>query len=209
MVIGDTFAYGHIPKTGGDAVHAWLSQVDGLQVDPTDEARKHQFFWHRAVRRDLYVLSIRRLPDWALSYLHELSNHPDSARHYGIPPDDTLRPEHAFLLRPDEYLLQHQAGGREIGVWLRMEHLFNDVVRFIGEHIRPVTPGLKRRLLAAPTKGQRNYDHDIHTFFTTEQIAALYAQFPVWAAVEMKVYGGLHMQKRSSVRRPPLRRMAA
>src|SRR5580704_4091039 len=119
MVIGDTFAYGHIPKTGGDAVHAWLSQIEGLQVDSTEEARKHHFFWHRSIRRNLYVLSIRRLPFWALSYLHELANHPASAQYYGIPPDNTVRPENAFLLRPDDYLTQHQVGGREIGVWLR------------------------------------------------------------------------------------------
>src|SRR5205085_2345539 len=116
-------AFGHIPKTGGDAVHAWLAQIDGLQVDPVTEARKHEFFWQRDVSRVVYVLSVRRLPFWALSYLHELALHPAAARHYGLPPGDTVRPEHAFALRPDEYLRQHRVGGREVGAWLRTEHL--------------------------------------------------------------------------------------
>lgn len=209
MVIGKTFAYGHIPKTGGDAVLAWLAQIDGLEIDSVAEARKHQFFWERDIRRNLYALSIRRLPHWALSYLQELHFHPASARHYGLPPGDTVRPEHAFALTPDEYLLKHQRGGREIGAWLRMECLFDDVVQFIEKHIRPITPELRERLSAIPTKGQRNYDHDIDAFFTPEQIAKLYARNPVWSAVEAKVYGGLYAQDRMFGDQLGMRRFAA
>jgi hypothetical protein len=209
MVIGDTFAYGHIPKTGGDAVHAWLAQIPGLEVDPICENRKHQYFWHRGVRRDLYVLSIRRLPFWALSLLHELGSHPDVSREYGIPPGDTVHPEYALLLKADECLIQHQAFGRPIGVWLRMENLFDDLVRFIGEHVRPVTPDLLRRLQSVRTKGQRNYNHNVDAFFTADQIAELYAKFPVWTAIEKKVYGSLYVHGASSNDQAPPRRMAA
>jgi hypothetical protein len=196
MVIGESFAYGHIPKTGGDAVHMWLAQIEGLQIDRIDEASKHHFFWQRPIRRDLYVLSIRKLPFWALSYLHELTHHPAAAQHYGIPIQDAVRPEHALRLTPDHYLLQHQSGGRKVGVWLRMEHLFDDVVWFIEEHIRPVTFDLRRKLMAVSTKGQRNYNHDVDSFFTPEQIAELYARFPVWAAVEKQIYGELYQPAR-------------
>jgi hypothetical protein len=206
MVIGPTFAYGHIPKTGGDAVHAWLALIEGLEVDPVSEARKHHFFWERGVRKDLYVLSIRRLPGWALSYLQELAYHPAAARYYGLPPGGSARPEHAFALRPDDYLLQHQQGGREIGVWLRMEHLFDDVLRFIGDHIRPVTPEFRSRLAAVPTKGRRDYDHDVRAFFTPVQIAGLYARNPVWSAVETRVYGSLYGQESPGGPPEPCRR---
>ena len=171
MVIGEKFAYGHIPKTGGDAVHAWLSQIDGLEVDPINENRKHECFSMRGIRRDIYVLSIRRLPFWALSLLHELAVHPDVSRAYGIPPGNTVRPEHALLLKADECLEQYQSFGRTVSVWLRMEHLFDDLVQFINEHIQPVTPELRRRLLAVRTKGQRSYNHDVDAFFTPDQIA--------------------------------------
>lgn len=208
MVIGDTFAYGHIPKTGGDCVHAWLSQLEGVEVDSITEPRKHQYFWNRGVVRDLYVLSIRRLPFWALSFLHEVSRYPDVCREYGIPPGKAVRPEHAFLLKADEILLQYQAFGRPIGVWLRMEHLFDDVVQFIDEHVQPVTPELHQRLLAVPTKGQRSYNHNIHAFFSAKQIDALYAKFSVWATVEKMVYGSLYSANGSSDARPTPR-MAA
>ncbi len=209
MIIGDTFAYGHIPKTGGDAVHAWLSQIDGLQIDPIVKSLKHDFFWQRAIRRSRYVLSIRRLPFWALSYLQELASHPAAARDYGIPPDDTVRPEYAFLLRPDQYLQQHQAGGRPISVWLRMEHLFDDVIQFIDRHVQPMTPELLQRLSSVPTKGRRNYDHNIHSFFSADQIAELYATFPEWSAIERKVYGSLYGQSTYSGVESEPRRMAA
>jgi hypothetical protein len=207
MVIGETFAYGHIPKTGGDAVHAWLALIDGLKVDPISEARKHHFFEERGIVKPLYVLSIRRLPFWTLSYLHELAIHPNSARYYGLTPGDTVHPECAFALRPDDYLRRHMVGGREIGVWLRMEHLFDDVLGFIGRHVRPMTPQLRLKLEAVPTKGKRNYNHDIDNFFTPAQITGLYARFPLWAAVETKVYGGIFGD--SSAERPQPRRLAA
>jgi hypothetical protein len=205
MILGDTFAYGHIPKTGGDAVSAWLSQIEDFDVDPVHLPCKHDFFWQRGIRRDLYVLSIRRLPFWALSYLHELAEHPAAAREYGIPHDDPARPEHAFLLRPDEYLRQFQAGGRTIDVWLRMENLFDDVLHFIENHIRPVGRELERRLAAVPTKGRRNYNHDALNFFTPRQVAALYAAAPLWSAVEMMVYGGLYSRFENAPALPPRR----
>jgi hypothetical protein len=209
MVIGDTFAYGHIPKTGGDAVHAWLSQIEGLEVDSVNENRKHECFSTRGVRKDLYVLSIRRLPFWALSLLHELAVHPDVAREYGIPPGKTVRPEYALLLKADECLVQYQSFGRPVGDWLRMEHLFDDLVGFINEHIQPVTPELRRRLLAVRTKGQRGYNHNIDEFFTAKQIAQLYATFPIWAAIEKKVYGSLYAHGEASAEQSGPRRMAA
>ena len=209
MVIGDTFAYGHIPKTGGDAVHAWLAQIDGLEVDPINENRKHECFSTRGIRRDIYVLSIRRLPFWALSLLHELAVHPDVARAYSIPPGNTVRPGHALLLKADECLEQYQSFGRPVSIWLRMEHLFDELVHFINEHIQPVTPELRRRLLAVRTKGQRSYNHNVDAFFTPNQIGQLYARFPVWAAIEKQVYGSLYGERGLSGDQSEPRRMAA
>jgi hypothetical protein len=144
-----------------------------------------------------------------LSYLHQLAFHPDSARHYGIPPHDTVQPEHAFALTPDEYVRQHQRGARKIGVWLRMEHLFDDVIHFIAGHIQPLTPELYDRLSAVPTKGQREYNHNVLDFFSAEQIAALYARNPLWSAIEKKVYGELYMQDRAKWRELGMMRAAA
>ncbi len=193
MVSGETFAYGHIPKTGGDAVHAWLSQFPGLQVDPVNEGRKHDFFWERQVHKRIYALSIRRLPCWALSYLHELAFHPRAAQHYGIPPSDPVRPHFAQLLTPDRYLREHQKGNRRISVWLRMENLLDDLIAFIEEHIQPVTPQVRGRLQSVHTKGPARYDHNVDAFFTPEQMAALYARNPIWSAVEQQVYGSLYV----------------
>ena len=85
-----------------------------------------------------------------------------------------------------------------------MEHLFDDTLRFIADHIQPITPKLRQRLSVVPTKGQRGYDHDIHAFFTPDQIIALYAKNPAWSAVEMKVYGGLYGQPGSLEMKKPL-----
>ncbi len=192
MIIGDKFAYGHIPKTGGDAVRAWFRQLANVHVDSARDPRKHDFFWRRDLSKDVYALSIRRLPSWALSYLHELMIHPAAAREYGLPPGETVRPEHAFALRADQYLLRHQMFGHKVEEWLRMEYLFADVIRFIDRYVEPVTLLLRFRLSNVWTKAARHYDHRVDSFFTSAQIADLYARNPAWTEVEQAVYGSLY-----------------
>lgn len=191
IIIGAKFAYGHIPKTGGDAVHQWLSLFPDLLIDSTADPAKHNFFWERNVRRDTYALSIRRLPMWLHSYLHELKYHRHAAEFYGIPPDDTVRAEHAFRLTPDRYLNSHQKDDRVVTEWLRMECLFDDTLAFIDKYIEPVSSELLSRLELVVTKSPREYDHDPFSFFSHAQVVELYERNPVWSDVERKIYGGL------------------
>ena len=198
MIIGERFAYGHIPKTGGDAVRSWFARIPGHQVDDASNPHKHDFFWERRVSKPIYVLSLRRLPNWALSNLHQMAFHPDVARLHGIDPSCGLQPEHAFLLRPDEFILGHQSGGRTISVWLRMEYLFDDVIRFVDRHVQPMTPEWHLRLQQIPVKGPHQYDHNVDAFIGAEKIRALYDAFPIWTSVERAIYGHLHGEAASA-----------
>src|SRR5690242_15301969 len=84
MVIGERFAWAHLPKTGGDATQAMLRAVPGLVrlADPADSHDKHLPFWARGdeVAGLLLVMNIRRLPDWTLSVARHKARagaHPD------------------------------------------------------------------------------------------------------------------------------------
>jgi hypothetical protein len=71
MVIGERFAWAHLPKTGGMATERMFRLFPALIVfaDPDDTDEKHATF--RARRRmlngKLLAMNLRRLPFWVLS----------------------------------------------------------------------------------------------------------------------------------------------
>ena len=84
MVIGETFAWGHLQKTGGDATWELFRLFPQLVefADPRNIEDKHASFAERAeqVRGKLLVSNIRRLPTWTLSWAQHrarLSRRPD------------------------------------------------------------------------------------------------------------------------------------
>ena len=84
MVIGDRFAWAHLPKTAGDATHGMLSRRPrpGAFADPPDSNDKHLPFFAREseIVGKLLVMNIRRLPAWTLSGAHHQAAH-------GVHPD--------------------------------------------------------------------------------------------------------------------------
>ena len=84
MVIGEGYAWAHLPKTGGDATLAMFRLFPDLVefADPDDTNDKHTQFHSRArlIRGKLLVMNFRRLPSWVLSRALHVSRrgiHPD------------------------------------------------------------------------------------------------------------------------------------
>src|SRR6266542_4333678 len=79
MVIGERFAWAHMPKTAGTATVAMLHACDGLVrfADSPEGADAHSTFADRRELVDgkLLVLNLRRLPSWVLSRAHYVSLH--------------------------------------------------------------------------------------------------------------------------------------
>jgi len=92
---------------------------------------------------------------------------------------------------PDRYILDFtNQGERKIDHWFRMECLLNDLIVFVGRYIELPRKTVKRlRLLE--TKKSEPYNHNVHSFFSPDEIEQLYCNNPLWRDVEMKWYGGL------------------
>ncbi len=209
MVIGERFAWAHLPKTAGDATHAMLVAVSGLAVfaDPPDSNDKHLPFFAREaeIAGRLRVMNIRRLPAWALSGAHHRAA-------YGVHPDYRPGP----LETPDQMASRTDAddllrwmtdhGRLAVERWLRAERLQDDVLALLGE-LGVLTAEVGERVLAVGRVNVGSYDRDLSRWFTPEQIHRLYARNPEWARVERLVYGALldlpAPASRRSVDRPP------
>jgi len=192
MIIGKTFAWGHVPKTGGDATLARFRLFPELilHADASDTNDKHHPFHFRPEQTEgkQLVLNIRRLPAWNLSHaLHEARA--------GLYPDYRPLPLATAEEIAERSLADHVLGdftnlGRvSIDRWLRMEHLDEDVLAFVGE-LADVSEARRSAVLAIGSVNAYQYNRDFWRWFTPQQVARMYEHNPVWASIERRVYGG-------------------
>jgi hypothetical protein len=188
VVIGKTFAWGHIPKTGGDATLALFRLFPEVIVfaDDVTANAKHAYFPAREgqLAEKTLMLNIRKLPDWILSWAHQ--------RHRGapgFPPEKLATPaEMAEWDIADQMLAAHTDNGRlTIGRWLRMEFLKEDFLSFISE-CTDVSEANKAAIESAPKINLMRYDHDTDRWFSDAQMARLRERNPRWSALERRLY---------------------
>ena len=193
MVIGQGFAWAHLPRAAGTATLEMFELFPDLieHADPAESKHQHATFSQREERvaGRLLSLNIRRLPEWVLSRAHRVAM-------FGVEPDyvPAAMSSPRDLARstvPDERLTQFTDGGR-FGVdrWLRVEHLAEDFLGLIAE-FREVDPADRKQVEAVPQVNAIEYDHDVSHWFTPAQIREMYSRNPRWTALEERVYGDL------------------
>jgi hypothetical protein len=190
MVIGDTFAWGHLQKTGGNTTLEMFHLFPDLVrfADPRNTEAKHSSFGDRnhLVRGKYLVANIRRLPPWALSWSQHLA-HPK--REKPIPMASPHQMAHSSIA--DRFLLRLTNERRfRVDRWLRMEALTDDFLDFV-EELTDVTEDQKKQIFSLHPMNAINYDREVGHWFTKKHVASLYENNPVWASVEREVYGGL------------------
>jgi hypothetical protein len=193
VVIGKTFAWGHLPKTGGDAT-AEMFRVFGDLVefeDPPDSDDKHTLFRDRAkqVAGKRLLLNFRRLPEWVLSRAHHVNRYGLAPEYKPLPMDSPQQlAESSF---PDYRLATFtDSGSLEIDTWLRIDTLPEDFLAFVSE-LRDVTDEERTRVIELGRVNEGNYDRELSHWFTAEQMRTLYGSNPTWAAIEERLYGNL------------------
>jgi hypothetical protein len=194
MVIGERFAWCHMQKTGGDATLQLFQLFPDLVVhaDARNVQSKHTPFAEREheSRGKLLACNIRRLPAWLLSWDQHHS------QHRSVDPDGTpvlmSSPQQvAERARGDRRLAHFTGGGRfRIDRWLRMEQLGRDFISFISEFTN-LTEDQRHDITSYPPVNMLDYDHELEHWFTPAQVRLMYANNPVWASLEERLYGDL------------------
>jgi hypothetical protein len=189
-VIGEQFAWAHLPKTAGTATAAMFGVFDDLliSIDSPEGADAHITFRERErqIAGKRLVMNIRRLPAWVASRANYVSRH-------GVHPDFEPIPvpsadELADSSLPDERLALFTDGGRfAIDHWLRAESLADDLLGFVAE-LRTVTDSERVRVRAVGPVRALDYERDVSRWFTPAQVERLYQRNPAWAALEARLY---------------------
>jgi hypothetical protein len=197
MIIGPTFAIGHIPKTGGDALHAWCDALQDrrLDVDSPLSPLKHLSFADRSDchGRQRYVLTLRRLPEWTLSYLQETTFHATEQLRWDFQEaGESLRPSAALLQPYADIRLAELRKDWTVTDWLIAgDSLLDQLQRFLEQHYRPLTAEEKAAMSGALVKPPRMYNRDVRSWWTRREIEQIYRLNPTWSAIENMIYGGL------------------
>jgi hypothetical protein len=194
MVIGERFAWAHLPKTAGSATTQLFRLFPELIVfgDFGESNDKHTPFSKREpqIGGKVLAMNFRRLPFWVLSRAQHVARwgvYPNYEP-IAMPTPDELS-ESPF---PDSRLSVYTDGGRfPIDRWLRTESLTEDFLAFISEFTE-VTDERRASVVALGPVNAHEYDHSIERWFTPAQIATMYERNPDWAALERGLYGGLY-----------------
>ncbi len=180
MVIGKSFVWGHLGKTGGNTTLRLFQLFPELieYADDISSLGKHETFSVRPVAGKARVLNIRRLPSWVLA----LSAH--RARNDGRPMASSE--QMAESTEPDRYLGGFLQGG-EIAHWLRVEYLKEDFLDLISQYTE-VSEARRLAVQRLRSLNRANYDRDLAHWFSDSQIAVMHENNPLWAEVEQRVY---------------------
>jgi hypothetical protein len=194
MVIGERFAWAHLPKTAGMATAKLFRLFPELIVfaDPDDTNDQHTPFSARfeEIQGKLLAMNFRRLPGWVLSRAQHVSRwgvHPDYKPIPMDPPEtlaDSPFPDSRIKIFTDE-------GRIRIDRWLRAESITDDFLAFISE-FTDVTDERRRQVEEIGPVNTHDYDKDVSNWFTPDLIERMYAANPVWATLEREIYGDVY-----------------
>lgn len=192
MVIGERFAWGHLPKAAGEATRAMFLNVPDLVqfADPSGSWEAHKTFAQRSdeVTGKLLALNIRRLPAWLLSREQHRAR-------WGVHPENRPMPmpssaEMASSTLPDERLGGFVNGEFAVERWLRAEHIVDDFLAFAADFTE-LSDETSDRIRNMGRINFNVYNRSLDNWFTPDQVRELYACNPLWSEVEERVYGDL------------------
>lgn len=192
MVIGERFAWAHLPKTAGMATARLFNLFPDLLVfaDPEDTNDMHIPFSQRSeqLQGKVLAMNLRRLPVWVLSRAQHIARHGIHPDYEPIPMDPPeVLAQSSF---PDSRIEIYTDGGRiRIDRWLRAESIADDFLAFISEFTE-VTPDQRQQVHDLGPVNTHDYDKDVRSWFTPDLIERMYAANPVWAGLELEIYGG-------------------
>ncbi len=192
MVIGERFAWAHIPKTGGDSTHLLFREIDTGSFRFVNGPEKHNSFRQEGVAGLNRVANIRRLPSfiksWAVHYSQHSKWNPGNA-------DKPYTREQLLnglvwwlepyttdwkLVKIDEVVFDYYELDT-VYQWIRTEFLLQDFRQVMVNYID--VSDMKEMTI----KNQGSYQKKIH--FSRNELKQIYTNCPRWRALEERVYG--------------------
>ncbi len=195
LIIAKDWVWLHFPKCAGTKTeHLLMENFSGLDDIHFDPINQKNVIWHHGIQeRETYdpdfslgdrkvICAIRRLPDWLLSRVHFEAARPP----HRIPTREMFAAGRFYEItgfNNSADAVVRKFSRPRVDHWLRAEHLAKDLQAFFGPDFRVDDRKLN--------SNRFSYIRDWNFWFTPDELQRLYAENPVWAAIEEKLYGSL------------------
>ncbi len=194
MVVGEKFAWAHIPKTGGDSTNLLFRGVDDGSLRFIDGPEKHNSFRQEGIAGLNRISNIRRLPSLLKSWAVHYSQH--SKWNTGNEDKPFTRKQllqglvwwlepYASdwqLVKIDEVIFDYYELD-SIYHWIRTENLLVDFRQIMSVYINV------SKLDDGFMSNQGSYQRKIQ--FSRSELKQIYNSCGRWAQLEEKVYGNV------------------
>ena len=192
MIIGDSFVWLHLPKTGGTSCARLFRSlgIESLTVDDDESDRKHDSLDMRTKIKEFspgnkqVFITSRRLPAWLLSDWHH------KRVFMGLDlPFDPVKSGLFYSLRlggvwvSADFWLSYFRVTPEMKA-VRLEYLEEDANRLIHPLLPEGTP-----TLSFEHKNSNNYSRCLGDYLTRRDLSRIYSNNPSWKEWEIEVYG--------------------
>jgi hypothetical protein len=192
MIIGPSFIWLHLPKTGGTSTARLFRElsVENIIVDDDETDSKHDSWSIRFTESDLDIdtkkafITLRQLPAWLISDWH----HKTFSMGLELP-FEPVRSGLFYSLRlggtwvAADYWL-HYFEIEKCDAVIRLEHLEEDANR----HIHPLLPeGVPK--LRFSYHNAKQYTRRLSRYLNSTDIKRIYDNNPFWKRWENKAYG--------------------
>jgi len=199
MIIGEDFIWIHFPKCAGTFTERLLRKHYGgdpeMTFDPLEPGKK---IWHDSVlkrekttgidlSRKMVICNIRRLPYWIISrvkYEEARSGHLATREMYK---GGLVYEQDGSVYKANRLINFYTL--RKVDYWIRVEYLAEDFYRCFGRYLDVVSriSGDEFSTIINSTGGDARLD----TWFGEGDLERLYSSNPIWAQLEMELYGNL------------------
>ena len=202
MIQGRDFIWQHVPKCAGHTVEMALrAGLLGRRDVKFDPRFPEYIGWHDGLRsragRDpefnadgkTIISGFRRLPHWLLSRVHYEASRPP----HRCATREMVR-RGAYFEQTGEVwtadgLLEGYVCAEHPQKWIRVEYMLEDFRAAFSGEIGARMPAAEWQLRRVRNPTQIRYLEAVEFHFTPEDLVALYATNPIWAALERTLYG--------------------
>lgn len=199
MIIGKNFLWLHFPKCAGTETNRvlkkYFSSNPEIHFDKIDHAN---VIWHQnveerereiglSIRNKTVICNFRRLPSWIISRIQF------EKKRSGFTPtkDDYIRGE--FYERKgsknhaDWYVKKYTSV--RVNSWIRAEYITEDFKKAFSQFLDLSKIDLTTEF--SKKSNANDYIKDMSHWFTQDDLNILYAHCPLWANLELSLYGEL------------------